>query len=369
MDRRAKGANGLLVLVAAHKPYELTAENVAQLMQGGEQSDVVWLQRQMEEHGYWVLLQEDNAGDFGSFPNRRRLWWDCILNLKGDRDTITRFFLDVYKACKIPFRRNNVLKIFIMDYHERKLEANRCGLKLLAELGVREPKRATTDPEYKVEHYAMFSAHTEIKWPFEVEDFVECNGVHICFGGMLPREREACVFLSHVFSMDLNMQLLVIEFLDGNPTLSRLCSACFDDNGDLKKSPWRRTPPTLVGSMKLFLRYPMIRDDGSEIIQVRCAEGFEYMNCIGWSSSMYGAAVGKGKGEVEGGLEAHEMLANLAGNAWSCYQYAPHLIATIATAGRFRDAAPEGHAQATPEPASLEILDSSAEATSDDGNL
>jgi hypothetical protein len=291
--------------------------------------------------------------------------------LKGDRDAITRFFPDIYKACKIPFSRDSATNIFIMDYHERGLEANRCGLKLLAELGPRESKRVTIDPDYKLEHYEMFSAHTNIGWPFETEDFVECDNVHISFGGMLPRERESCVFLAHVFAIDMNMSLPVIEFLDANPTLSRVCSSCFDEKGVLKKSPWRPTPPTLVGSMKLILRYPTTRDDGSVIIHVRCAEGFEYMSCIGWSPSMYGAAVGKGKGEVEGGFEAHEMLANLAGNAWSCYQYAPHMIATIATAGRFRQENPLNSSQDSRQiavPASPQILDSSPDSQSDDSS-
>jgi hypothetical protein len=160
---------------------------------------------------------------------------------------------------------------------------------------------------------------------------------------MLRREQEAVIFLAHVFPFDKDSPgPMMIESLDINPTLVRVCNNCFEESegggvmfsGAIKKSPWKRIPPTLAGSVKLVVRH---WDDASQSILVRCVDAHEYFRLIGWDISMFKA---RGPFTAVGGFDDIELLANMAGNAWSAFQYAGIFVAHVATAGKFRKEKP-----------------------------
>ena len=102
---------------------------------------------------------------------------------------------------------------------------------------------------------------------------------------------------------------------------------------DKVHDPWRDETclPTLVGSMKLLLR---TRHPNGHVT-VRLAEAFEYARGIGWEDEMWvkyeeGAFASPGSG-----FAFIELVANMAGNAWSALQYAAVHTALVATAGKF----------------------------------
>ena len=126
-------------------------------------------------------------------------------------------------------------------------------------MGPRDSKTAKTDLSWKHEHMVMFQSNG-IPWPFDHSAPPMGKDTFVS-DGLLPREVEATVFLHRVFKMpsDCGMQ-----FVDVNPTLSRVAKNFLDDETGRPKdqleesdeqpsSPWRPKPPTLVGSMAMIV--------------------------------------------------------------------------------------------------------------------
>ena len=102
---------------------------------------------------------------------------------------------------------------------------------------------------------------------------------------MRVRETEAAILMCELFEFPAGAKF---QFLDLNVDVKRLLEHCWDHEKGypkMKQSPWHSKPPTLVGSMKLFLRY---RDSNAPNgFRARIAEGFEYFRLQGWDDSMF----------------------------------------------------------------------------------
>ena len=79
----------------------------------------------------------------------------------------------------------------------------------------------------------------------------------------------------------------VLEFCDGNQSLQRLIANAFDEEGNVRQSPWiLNNPNTLVGTMKVFVRWTyQVEKNGNRESKVRLLEGMEYMRLLGWADS------------------------------------------------------------------------------------
>ena len=125
-----------------------------------------------------------------------------------------------------------------------------------------------------------------------------------------------------------------MEFLDINPVLTRVVGShlAFEPRNT---SPWRLTPPTLTGSSKIAVRFKK-QDLGfpSSTWFVRILEAFEYMRLQGWGDEQWNAY------DIDEttpkGVYFLELIANMAGNAFSVFHYGPVVQALLATFGKFK---------------------------------
>ena len=94
------------------------------------------------------------------------------------------------------------------------------------------------------------------------------------------------------------MEEQVKRFEEQNPNIKveMTLQGCFKENletgeFELKKTPWKATPRTIVGSTKLILRYhggPPIHEGGEAVDKVvRAATGTEYLRLIGWDDMQW----------------------------------------------------------------------------------
>ena len=109
----------------------------------------------------------------------------------------------------------------------------------------------------------------------------------------------------------------VPEFVDTNPSFSRLCS------GDAEDSPWRTTVPTITGQSKIVIRYMV----GSDVI-LRPLLGVEVLSVVGWDYSSW---------KTHGELFPDPLMINLGGNAFSAFAFAPMLMTAVAGQGIIED--------------------------------
>ena len=86
--------------------------------------------------------------------------------------------------------------------------------------------------------------------------------------------------------------------------------------------------------MKVFVRWTyQVEKNGYRESKVRCLEGMEYMRLLGWADSDWKPF--RWKQVWDDAFDHTEGLANMAGNAFSGFQYAAHYMALMATWGRF----------------------------------
>ena len=156
----------------------------------------------------------------------------------------------------------------------------------------------------------------------------------------------------------------VLEFCDGNQSLQRLI-ANVSDFGDVKQSPWiLNHPNTLVGSMKVFVRWTyQVEKNGNRESKVRLLEGMEYMRLLGWADSDWKQPF-HWKQVWKDVFQHTDGLANMAGNAFSGFQYAAHYMALMATWGRYGQHA--GNHSLPPMSASVEARPQQSGSESDE---
>ena len=132
------------------------------------------------------------------------------------------------------------------------------------------------------------------------------------------------------------------EFVEINTSLPRLLASCVEPDSDYKqykKSPWRTTPGTLIGSGKVAVRYAAPAGSKPDVV-VRLLEPLEYLACIGWDITFCEQqffnlkTLQKIKPDCTV-AEYADLIGDMAGNAWSAYSYAAVRTALIATSGKF----------------------------------
>jgi site-specific DNA-cytosine methylase len=178
--------------VTAHNQEAVTYECVQQLKQkvDGGMSDAEYICNTLEGSGCWADCETMDARDFGSYPERVRVYWVGLKNLIGKTADITHFFRRVLNSCKLvegPFMPSSYIT---HDDATRLEEAHRLGLKLYSEYGPKVSKQPRADAGWKLEHKHVFHAH-DVRWPIVEE---ELKGYE--FGGMLPREAEVSIFVN-----------------------------------------------------------------------------------------------------------------------------------------------------------------------------
>ena len=131
-------------------------------------------------------------------------------------------------------------------------QGRRLGVPLQKTVAKRGAGKQRQEPaEWKLDHKRV-CASFDITWP------CVCTDSQVSFAGMLPREREATIILDELW-----VATAELEFVDINTNLQRLLQGSLrevvshDSDGEdlvhkkLGRSPWRSSPPTLVGSGKV----------------------------------------------------------------------------------------------------------------------
>ena len=226
----------VLRICEKHLPGEVACECVTNLQQRtnpSDMSDAEFITSKLQGLGYWALHTVLCSKTIGSPFPRERLWWVALRELQGASDSISHFFLSLLAEFKLPAKLE-LSEFFTLDDQQREECAEYMGVPSLAQCGLREPKNAKAEPEYKLDHMSYFRAQGK-EWPVPSEDWPRWRSV-IDMNGMLPREREVAIFVHSVWpDMGEGRQM---EFLDVNFSLPRLVDPCIDDDDKLKKSPW-----------------------------------------------------------------------------------------------------------------------------------
>ncbi|CAK0796844.1 unnamed protein product [Prorocentrum cordatum] len=182
-----------------------------------------------------------------------------------------------------------------------------------------------------------------MEWPPAPAEVAEA----IRIDGMWPREQELCFFVNKVWPPCMSSGKDGAGYIDLNMSMMRLLTGCIDydfegkpdEKFPLKKSPWKGSPMTLVGSMKLAVRY---FNSACNRFVVRLAEPIEYLRGIGWHESFCRTNFFKVPDDMDDGKRAEmtevqygELIANMCGNAWSGFTYSAVQTALVATSGHF----------------------------------
>lgn len=177
----------------------------------------------------------------------------------------------------------------------------------------RDAKRSKTDCKWKDVHEAAFAACGYTWPPLETQ--------HLMERGFKQREAELVCFCNRGFPLK---EESVWEFFDSHHSFERLLnwtSAC----GDVTelKSPWKRYVPTMVGTSSIACRCLQ----GGNLI-FKELHGLEAMRLIGWDLGHW-----KNNQNPFGNASVTpELLVDMAGNAWSSFQFLPIAIAGFGAA-------------------------------------
>ena len=194
-----------------------------------------------------------------------------------------------------------------------------------------------------MDHHEIFTA-SNFDWPVDWSS--GSNEEDVPPDGMYPRERESLLFLHRRFAFCLENEA---EFVEINSSLPRLLQGCVEQDSEYKKfkrSPWRTTPGTLIGSGKVAVRYAAPAGSKPAVV-VRLLEPIEYLRCIGWDESFCESQFFNLRTLPSVDITPpftlasySDLIGNMAGNAWSAYSYAAVRTALIATSGRYSPTEP-----------------------------
>jgi hypothetical protein len=328
-----RGATGVgfadvMNIVKTHNPEQVTLECVKQLgqVQDDGQSDTTYMLSEFRAAGYWAHTAELDALQYGSPANRIRQYWIALMGLEGSDNEIAHFFTRLLNGFKLrdPFPPSYYITT---DDDTRKEESARLGLRTYSEFGPRVVKSGRGDFSYKLEHKLIFEANC-MAWPLNFESLHK--GFN--FAGMFSREMELAVLVDTLWpSRQAADQCEQLEFFNVNTDATRLLKSYLDQDRvrreDSLQGPWGARPWTLVGSGKMVVR--ISRGGGLDPI-IRCMDAIEYMRMIGWSDDAWTPLV-----QSLSTLDGMDMVANLAGNAYSVFHFGPWAMSTMATVGRF----------------------------------
>ena len=321
-----------------------------------EKSDEEWIVERLEVRGLCSWSVTSNASAFSSPVDRVRTYWGAVkLKVKDTGPAATTFFLSLFRAFHLNYR-HDACDCITVDTDLRRSEASKVGLPILHGAGLRLSKRPKKDLGWKLEHKELFDEFG-LPWPVDITQLGK-DYPQIIFDGLSHREVEACIFLHSVFPPpEAPDEKPMLEFIDINPTVTRIIGGCLspDNLGTTKRSPWVfGKPGTVVGSMKCVVRVTTAADS-----HLRCLDGIEYFRLIGWEDRDWKPLAVWGS-IFEDVFQLTEGLANLAGNAFSAWQWIAFQMAILSTWGNYGNHGqdPDAHHDATHN-ASDEELDMS----------
>ena len=281
--------------VITHCPELFTMENVCNVLKVGASglSDAEWVRRSMMELGYWCLFFVLSNRDYGSLPERMRVWWVCAKNLKGAVEEIDRFFMSIITGAKVRTGEEIIdrSRYLFMEPKARKAICRKLRIPTVIGTGPRKSKtEEKDDPGWRTSCLDMFELFG-IPWP---PCFDDKQYKHISTEGLLPREAFTCLLYDQAFPLQDDM-----EFLDLNPKVERVImsprhfeelteqelkkppdNAVIKGRAKINHTPWHSHPGTIVGGTTLLVRTRSPR-------RTRALEHLEYMSMMGWCPAQW----------------------------------------------------------------------------------
>ena len=307
-------------------------------------SDAEWMVEEFKHRQCWATAQQSNAMEFGSPVPRERLYWGILKGVAPEfHDAVGQHFSRVLNACKGQ-APTSMMDIVTLDHAQRQQEAAAIRAPFLLSSSAQEPdpracknqappaaaRREKESAEWKLEHKNAFESRS-FPWPPNIEKIN--GGVRFTTAGLSKREVEAAIYLHVVFEpRELGpREKILCEYLDVNLSLTRATNGCFSAVGEVIRSPWRERPPTLTGHTKILMRVVRCPSraaaEGLPEFELRAWDSMEYFRAIGWADSDWSVpAVGPDA--------PPNLLANLAGNAYSGWQCGAFQMALTSAAGK-----------------------------------
>ncbi len=177
----------------------------------------------------------------------------------------------------------------------------------------RDVKKSRSDCKWKDVHEQVF-AMCEYKWPPpETQQLME--------SGFKQREAELVYFCNRRFPLK---DELVWEFFDSHHSFERVFN-WGPASGDVKllRTPWKRYVPTMVGTSSIACR---CLQNGTVVFKE--LHGLEAMRMIGWDLGHWK----NHENPFGNSAITPELLVDMAGNAWSSFQFLPIAIAAFGAA-------------------------------------
>ena len=108
--------------VQIHGPEKITMENVMNVLKVGPTglSDAECVKLKMMELGDWCVYFVMSNRDYGSLPDRWRVWWYCAKNFRGAVHDIDRFFMSIIVGAKVAGEIIDRSRYVFMDNKDSK---------------------------------------------------------------------------------------------------------------------------------------------------------------------------------------------------------------------------------------------------------
>jgi hypothetical protein len=200
-------------------------------------------------------------------------------------------------------------------------------------------KRAKKTPEYVEEHINLYNDRGLCFPP---------DRQQAAFKDLAPYVSERAFQVVYYCAESFPETLSKFSFIDANLSLSFLLkpTKAFKDGEFFLKNPWQTKPPCFVGSSLIVIREKVKalitakeNESRSHCFVYRVLTGLEMMSMIGWDVTPWL--------EDPERMPRHELLANLAGNAFNCYALGPVLLAMLASYGLHAAHAPASSSRIT----------------------
>ena len=335
------GAEMLRATTEVHMPEIGDAECVTGLFARsapGKRSDAEYIVESYNALSYWSIGLQVEAQDWASFVARLRGWWGWARGLTGSDADKDAYFVGLLNAFKLKDVHPRPERYLCMTRRERQVVSEAIGVPLWEDYGPRESRSVKEENlSWKSEHRSLF-LENGLHWP-PVGDVWERTNSVILISELLPREREAIFFIDQLWPAAFDSQ---VEFLDINPTLTRVAGSCLEGRLGPRKeglSPWKANAPTQVGSGKMVVRHEIPAEEQAQYGDfqthlIRVIEAFEAMRMVGWSDQFWHPDTPRlfsGRDEP-----AHlERICNIAGNSYSVYHLIPWTLTKWSLVGTF----------------------------------
>ena len=297
-DRSGKSGKALdwtLRCIAKSRPDVVILENVGTLLhkldfpEGEPATDAEYIEQELAKISYDCVTQHVQASDYGSFADRFRLYWVCVNLMKGKKG-ISAEAMTLTASLHIP---KYPLTTFFGDGLEDIIDGN---------LFWKHDK----EPETKFFDDLML-AYEYYKLPYP--PVMEIKGTRFMESlKPLSQRQRQILFLADTVDV-LSTVPGQIEFVDINQSLEYISknAPSFFTSGSI---------PTLATSTQIYARLRLAEGD----VAYALLHGSLMMRLVGFDSSMY-------NGEEQ--MMEHELLKQMAGNAFSAFAFGPVLMGAL----------------------------------------